>query len=109
MNYTNNYHLPQWVESDRILMEDFNDAFETIDTAMSATDERKKQVDFTDPYDFGGSGIGVINVHQRIQLSFGKQYGLTIESEPDEGTRVRIRIPALDEVAIKPYRKEESQ
>ncbi len=56
-----------------------------------------------------GSGIGVINVHQRIQLSFGKQYGLTIESEPDEGTRVRIRIPALDEVSIKPYRKEESQ
>ena len=24
MNYTTNYHLPQWVESDRIMMEDFN-------------------------------------------------------------------------------------
>ena len=34
MNYTTNYHLPQWVESDRILMEDFNEAMETIDTAM---------------------------------------------------------------------------
>lgn len=55
-----------------------------------------------------GSGIGVINVHQRIQLSFGKQYGLSIQSEPDEGTRVRIRIPALDAEGIKPYRKEES-
>ena len=31
MNYTTNYHLPQWVESDRILMEDFNDAMENID------------------------------------------------------------------------------
>ena len=53
----------------------------------------------------GGSGIGVINVHQRIQLSFGKQYGLTIESEPDEGTRVRIRIPALREEEIRSYGK----
>lgn len=52
-----------------------------------------------------GSGIGVINVHQRIQLSFGKQYGLTIESEPDEGTRVRIRIPALREEEIRSYGK----
>ena len=24
MNYTTNYHLPQWVETDRIQMEDFN-------------------------------------------------------------------------------------
>ena len=31
MNYTTNYHLPQWVESDRILMEDFNEAMENID------------------------------------------------------------------------------
>ena len=54
-----------------------------------------------------GSGIGVRNVHQRIQLTFGKEYGLTIESEPDEGTLVRIRIPVLDEESVKQYRKEE--
>ena len=24
MNYTKNYHLPQWVKSDRIMMDDFN-------------------------------------------------------------------------------------
>ena len=43
----------------------------------------------------GGSGIGVRNVHQRIRLTFGKGYGLTILSEPDEGTLVRVRLPAL--------------
>lgn len=43
----------------------------------------------------GGSGIGIRNVHQRIQLTFGEQYGLTLFSEPDEGTLVRIRLPAL--------------
>ena len=43
----------------------------------------------------GGSGIGVRNVHQRIRLTFGEGYGLTILSEPDEGTLVRVRLPAL--------------
>nr|WP_325259018.1 sensor histidine kinase [uncultured Oscillibacter sp.] len=42
-----------------------------------------------------GSGIGVRNVHQRIALTFGMGYGLTIFSEPDEGTLVRLRLPAL--------------
>ena len=42
-----------------------------------------------------GSGIGVRNVHQRIRLTYGEGYGLTIFSEPDEGTLVRIRLPAL--------------
>ena len=38
MNYTQNYQLPQWVETDRILMEDFNDAFSALDTALSGHD-----------------------------------------------------------------------
>ena len=42
-----------------------------------------------------GSGIGVRNVHQRVGLTFGEGYGLTIFSEPDEGTLARIRLPAL--------------
>lgn len=45
----------------------------------------------------GGSGIGFRNVHQRIRLTFGEPYGLTIYSEPDAGTTVRIRLPALTE------------
>lgn len=42
-----------------------------------------------------GSGVGLINVHNRIKLRFGKAYGLEIESEPDEGTMVRIHLPAI--------------
>ena len=53
-----------------------------------------------------GSGIGFRNVHRRIQLTFGPAYGLTILSEPDAGTAVRIRIPALDREAAERYRKE---
>nr|WP_326126623.1 sensor histidine kinase [uncultured Oscillibacter sp.] len=53
-----------------------------------------------------GSGIGLRNVHRRIQLTFGREYGLTILSEPDDGTVVRIRLPALDEEGSRRYRKE---
>lgn len=42
-----------------------------------------------------GSGVGLINVHTRIQLMFGAAYGLEVYSEPDEGTRVVIHIPAI--------------
>ncbi len=42
-----------------------------------------------------GSGVGLINIHSRIQLRFGKQYGLEIESQPDEGTMVRIHLPYI--------------
>lgn len=40
-----------------------------------------------------GSGIGLRNVHQRIQLYYGAQYGLEIESELDIGTTVKIHLP----------------
>ena len=43
-----------------------------------------------------GSGVGLINVQRRIQLRFGDQYGLKIESEPDEGTVVTIHLPAIE-------------
>lgn len=42
-----------------------------------------------------GSGVGLVNINNRLQILFGKEYGLFIESEPDEGTRVSIRIPAI--------------
>lgn len=42
-----------------------------------------------------GSGIGVKNVNERIRLYFGEGYGLSIFSEPDEGTTVQISLPAV--------------
>lgn len=42
-----------------------------------------------------GSGVGLINVHNRIRLCFGEAYGLEIESAPDEGTTVRIHLPYI--------------
>lgn len=50
-----------------------------------------------------GSGVGVINVHSRISLMFGPEYGLEVYSELDEGTKVVIHIPAI------PYTKENAE
>lgn len=38
-------------------------------------------------------GIAMRNVHQRIRLRYGIQYGLEIESEKNRGTIVRIKLP----------------
>ena len=39
MTYTTNYQLPQWVKSDRIMMDDFNDANTKIDAALKSHDD----------------------------------------------------------------------
>lgn len=42
-----------------------------------------------------GSGIGLWNVNQRIALYFKGDYGLSIDSELDEGTTVTIHLPKI--------------
>ena len=42
-----------------------------------------------------GSGVGVYNVDHRIKLLYGENYGISIDSEIDEGTTVRILIPKV--------------
>lgn len=39
------------------------------------------------------SGIGLCNVNNRIKLTYGNEYGLSISSMPDAGTEVNITIP----------------
>lgn len=39
--------------------------------------------------------IGIRNVNQRIQLSCGNEYGISIESMPYQGSRFYIRLPLI--------------
>ena len=43
------------------------------------------------------SGIGLVNVHNRLQYLYGKRYGLELVSKPQEGTLVLFRIPFIME------------
>ncbi len=40
-----------------------------------------------------GTGIGLRNINERMKLMFGEAYGLQLESERGNGTRVTITIP----------------
>ena len=43
------------------------------------------------------TGIGIRNVNDRLQIYFGKEYGLHITSKLDVGTCVEIRMPKIEE------------
>jgi two-component system, LytTR family, sensor kinase len=40
-----------------------------------------------------GDGVGLNNVHRRLESSFGPGYGLGIDTAPGEGTEVRLTVP----------------
>ena len=61
-----------------------------IDDGIGMTEETISQV-----LSSSKSGIGVKNVNARIRLRFGENYGLSIESAPDKGCDVKIRIPII--------------
>lgn len=44
------------------------------------------------------NGLGLRNVHDRVQTLFGSNYGITLDSIPSLGTSVRIRIPIVKEI-----------
>lgn len=43
--------------------------------------------------DYAGDHMGLKNIQERIQLYFGPEYGLQVESKHGEGTTVTVKIP----------------
>lgn len=44
-----------------------------------------------------GTGSGILNVHNRLQMLYGEEYGLRIVSSPLIGTNIEMRIPLSKE------------
>jgi two-component system, sensor histidine kinase YesM len=70
---------------------------QVIDDGLGMSPETLKKVLSSEPKNGGGYGVGVKNVHERIQLYYGKEYGLQILSELDEGTTVNIELPVVED------------
>lgn len=68
-----------------------NILIQIIDDGMGMSEEVLEEIRMKNNSDH--LGIGIRNVHQRLQVYFGKEYGVNIESELDEGTTVNIIIP----------------
>ncbi len=71
---------------------------EITDTGQGMTDEEldelKKRVsgEVTDQKE-KGNGIGLHNVQNRIMMTFGEEYGMTISTEKNCYTKVALRLP----------------
>ncbi|WNS45122.1 sensor histidine kinase [Paenibacillus sp. MMS20-IR301] len=53
----------------------------------------QSSLDGDSPKESGKGGIGLQNLHRRLQFMFGECYGLQIQSFPGEGTQVAIVLP----------------
>ncbi len=69
--------------------------FTVEDNGVGMTEEQCEEILHKDASD--RVGIGIKNVNDRIKIYFGEEYGLTIQSELDEGTCVTISMPKITE------------
>ena len=76
-------HITCWEEDGHMILElqDDGKGFEITRTDLNPHKDRKK--------------IGVANVNDRIQLNFGREYGLKIDSHPGKGTTCTLTLPKL--------------
>lgn len=73
--------------------------FEIKDNGVGMHEEKLNTIlSFQQAHAPKGNGIGVRNVHQRVQLYYGSDFGLEISSELDVGTLVRIVIPESEAI-----------
>ena len=98
------YHGMEFMDGDGLIMvkawrEEDELYLSVADNGLGMTEDKVEMI-LTGKSSSGngrGSGIGVKNVNERIKLYFGEAYGLTIDSEPDEGTKVTIHLPVKAE------------
>jgi two-component system sensor histidine kinase YesM len=70
--------------------------FRIIDDGMGMEEETLRKLQQSlHVKDDQTKSFGLYNVEQRIQLNYGPEYGVTIESEIGKGTKATITIPAL--------------
>lgn len=87
-----------WSGGDRIhirivaLLEGNDIIYRVIDDGMGVKQERIAEI--LNASNESETGFGIRNIHQRVQLQYGEQYGVSIFSKRGIGTSVNIRIPA---------------
>jgi two-component system LytT family sensor kinase len=52
--------------------------------------------------DPGEGSVGLANIQERLRSTYGEHYGLHIESEPGQGTRVSMLVPKYRAGVIRP-------
>jgi two-component system, sensor histidine kinase YesM len=78
-------------------LEDDKIIFCIADNGMGMTLEKMEEIQalLNNNLEPTTTGFGVFNVHERIRLSFGSEYGLRYTSIYGEGTQVEVRHPLI--------------
>ena len=80
--------LTGWIENEDVVLL-------LSDNGVGMSRERMEQILTGKLADGKGMQIAVINTHRRLQIAYGKNYGLSYSSTPGAGTDVTIRIAAV--------------
>lgn len=94
-----NHGLDLMVDEGRIDVSVFQEGddilFHVEDNGVGMSQEQIDAIMAQGPKEHGG--IGIRNVNDRLQIYFGKEYGVKISSQLDMGTCVEIRMPKVKE------------
>lgn len=94
-----NHGLDLMVDEGRIDVSVFQEGddilFHVEDNGVGMSQEQIDAIMAQGPKEHGG--IGIRNVNDRLQIYFGKEYGVKISSQLDMGTCVEVRMPKVKE------------
>lgn len=76
----------------RILLREDHLTVEVADNGVGIPDDIRSRL-LIDSHT--GTGIGVRNVHERIQIHYGSRYGVDVWSEEGAGTTITLTLPVL--------------
>ena len=74
-------------------------------TGLAETDLQKLNLHIQGIQEFSEFGVALRNIHTRIQMLFGTQYGIFINSTHYQGTTVTITLPAKEKKELENYYK----
>lgn len=87
-----------YIENDTVIIEVYDNGLGISPPRLSELQNALESCETGDFPDPGLSGVALPNIQRRILLWFGKDYGVSVESTPFEGTTVTIRLPAIREI-----------
>jgi two-component system sensor histidine kinase YesM len=79
------------ISEDKVLLEVQDDGVGF--TPYKLTQLQDSLAEELDEIAMGEGGFGLRNVHKRIQLYYGKEFGLSVQSQYRGGTHVSVTIP----------------
>lgn len=99
------YHGLKYKESKGLLivkgfMKDGNAVLQVIDDGVGMDEETLAHIYDKHKVNYHSNGVGVYNVHKRLKLYYGEDYGITYTSELGKGTTATITIPGRQEGQI---------